>query len=108
MNRDEQGRFIPGESGNPHGRPPKEEAVTDILRATVDKQALVDKLIELAMAGDKAALTYCIDRLDGKPRETVHNIVENLPDVIEVDLSDVKTNTGDAAVVEEQEEIQDS
>jgi hypothetical protein len=90
----------PGESGNPKGRPPKEEAVTDILRNTVDKQALVNKLIELALNGDKTALTYCIDRLDGKPRETVHQMIENLPEVVEVDLTD-HADPGDAPVVEE-------
>lgn len=100
MSRDEKGRFIPGESGNPQGRPPKEQAVTDILRNTVDKQALVDKLLELAMQGDKQALLYAIDRLDGRPRETVHNLIENLPEVVEIDLTD-KADTGDVAVVEE-------
>ena len=88
MERDENGRFGKGNHIGANGRPPKDEAVTDILRNTVNKQDLVDKLIEIANKGDLAALKYAIDRLDGKPRETVHNINENLPEVVEIDLRD--------------------
>jgi hypothetical protein len=106
--RDENGRFVPGWHGGP-GRPPKEESVTDLLRATVSKQDLVNKLVEIALEkGDKQTLMYCIDRLDGKPKETVHNLIGSLPDVVEIDLSGTKTDTGDVAVVEEREEIPDS
>ena len=97
--RDEKGRFVPGESGNPHGRPPKEQSVTDLLDKTVDKQELVNKLIEIALEkGDMNALKYAIDRLDGKPRETVHQMIENLPEVIEIDLT---ADTGNGSAVEE-------
>lgn len=72
----------PGESGNPNGRPKKGQAVTDILRETVDKQSLVEKLLELAQEGDLAALKYCIDRLDGKPVETVNQTVRNVPEYV--------------------------
>ena len=78
----------PGQSGNPAGRPPKEQCVTDVLRETVDIQDLVNALIEIAIEKkDTVALKYAIDRLDGKPRETVHNINENLPEVVEIDLT---------------------
>lgn len=70
---------------NKKGRPKKGQAVTDLLRETVDKQELVDKLIELAMKGDIQALKYAVDRMDGKPTETVHNLLQNLPDVLEID-----------------------
>jgi hypothetical protein len=101
MSRNEKGQFVPGESGNPQGRPPKEESITDLLRATVSKQELVNKLLEIALQkGDKQALMYCIDRLDGKPRETVHQMIENLPEVVEIDLTD-QADTGDASAVEE-------
>ncbi len=78
----------PGQSGNPAGRPPKDEALTDVLRGLVDKEDIAKKLIEVANKGDVGALKYVYDRLDGKPRETVHNINENLPEVVEIDLSD--------------------
>ncbi len=100
--RDEKGRFAKGKYKGGPGRPPKEQCVTDVLRNTVDVQTLVDKLIEIATEkGDIQALKYAIDRLDGKPRETVHNINETLPDVVEIDLSDDKADTGDAPAVEE-------
>ena len=94
---------------NRKGRPKKGESVTDLLRETVDKQALVDKLVEIAIEkGDIQALKYAIDRMDGKPTETVHNLMQQLPDVIEVDLTEHTTNIPDAPTVEIDESIQDS
>jgi len=102
----------PGQSGNPNGRPKKGEAVTDILRDTVDKQALVNKLVELAMEkGDFAALRYAIDRLDGKPIETINQTLRELPPMFEIDLTERdedNADTVDVAAMEEQQEIQDS
>ena len=99
--RDENGRFVKGWQGGP-GRPPKGEAVTDILRNTVDKQSLVNKLIELAMKGDKQALIYAIDRLDGKPRETIDQNVRNVPEY--VGFND-KDDSEDTDADREQEEV---
>lgn len=95
VDRDKNGRFIKGNHASP-GRPPKEECVTDLLRETVDKQALVNKLIELALNGDKAALTYCIDRLDGKPRETIDQTVRNVPEYVGfIDAGDTEDTYAD-------------
>ena len=94
---------------NRKGRPKKGESVTDLLRETVDKQALVDKLVEIAIEkGDIQALKYAIDRMDGKPTETVHNLMQSLPDVIEVDLTENPTDTGDAAAMESADTVQSS
>ena len=60
-----------GESGNPNGRPPKGEALTDILRSRLNKQDIADKLIQIGMEGDVSALKYIFDRLDGTPRQRV-------------------------------------
>jgi len=58
----EQGRFKPGVSGNPKGRPRK--AVTELNRALRKHGAeLADKLIALALDGDTTALKICIDRI---------------------------------------------
>ena len=80
--RDENGRFLPGYKGGP-GRPPKGEALTEILRSKLDKHAVAEKLIEMAMEkGDLAALKYIYDRVDGKPVETVNQTVREIPEFV--------------------------
>lgn len=37
-----KGRFRPGQSGNPSGRPPKSRALSDLLASTIGKTILVD------------------------------------------------------------------
>lgn len=84
MARDENGRFKPGQSGNPKGRPRKGQALTEILEKHARKrdvdfkgkrltrqEALSQKLWALALAGDVAAIRYIFDRIDGKPRQSV-------------------------------------
>ena len=61
----------PGQSGNPKGRPPKGDTMTEALKEKVDKEAVAEKLYAMAMEGDIAALKYIYDRVDGKPRESV-------------------------------------
>ena len=78
-------KWKPGQSGNPNGRPPKGQTLTDALREHIDKDEIAALLTELAKGGDIGALKYIYDRLDGKPTETVHNLMQNLPDVIEID-----------------------
>jgi hypothetical protein len=70
-NRDEQGRFKEGSSGNPNGRPKKGHAITDVIRQMMDekpeiKKALATKLFELALGGDLAAIRELMDRLEGR------------------------------------------
>jgi hypothetical protein len=72
----------PGESGNPDGRSPKGEALTDILRSKLDKEAVAEKLIQIAMEKeDLTALRYIFDRIDGKPKEK-HEVEGTMPTVI--------------------------
>ena len=65
---------------NKNGRPPKSEAITDILKDYLEetegkskkerKKILIEKIYELAIKnGDLAAIKYIIDRIDGKPKE---------------------------------------
>jgi hypothetical protein len=65
---------------NRKGRPKKGQALTDILNYKLDqkdgdgklqREAVAERLIGLALAGDIAAIRYVMDRVDGRPKETV-------------------------------------
>lgn len=60
------GRFRPGQSGNPTGKPlgtrhKATQAVLALLEG--ETEALTRKAVELALAGDTTALKLCLDRL---------------------------------------------
>jgi len=70
--RDRRGRFLKGASGNPLGRPPgiMNQATRDAaVLLGGEAGALTKKAIELALAGDIAALRLCIDRIIAPQRE---------------------------------------
>lgn len=81
--RDEQGRFIPGVSGNPDGRPPLTEEEKIVKKATKElvseyKEKLAEALplispvlIAKAMEGDMQAIKEVNDRVMGKAKETM-------------------------------------
>jgi formylmethanofuran dehydrogenase subunit B len=58
-------------SPNPAGRPKSGTALSDILRERVDAAKLADALLNVAYAGDVPAIKATLDRLEGRPRETV-------------------------------------
>lgn len=77
-NRDTTGKFVPGKSGNPNGRPKKEHSVTDAIRAVMDaqpdtKQKLADRVLTMALAGDIKAITLIWHYMDGMPTQRVES-----------------------------------
>jgi hypothetical protein len=65
---------------NRRGRPKKGQALTDILNYKLDqktetgklqREAVAEKLIDLALEGDMTTIRYVMDRVDGRPKETV-------------------------------------
>lgn len=91
--RNEDGTFAPGHKDMGAGRKPKEQSVTAILRrkgeTVIDPDTgqtrvdrLAEKLMVLAEGGDKAAIQYIIDRLDGKPKERVEQEGETVVKIV--------------------------
>ena len=69
--RQHSGRFQKGVSGNPAGRPRGSRNKTSLLAEALleqEAESLVRQLIDLAKAGDLAALRLCIERLVPKPK----------------------------------------
>lgn len=69
----EKGQWKPGQSGNPGGRPKRIGLVRDLLQP---RQAeLVKKAVDLALAGDVAALRLCMERLSPPLRASSEPVV---------------------------------
>jgi hypothetical protein len=80
----EQGRFRPGASGNPSGRPQgSRNRATLAVEALLDGEAekLTRKAIDMALAGDPTALRICMERIIPKRHE--RSVVIDLPEISE-------------------------
>ena len=84
-NRDDKGKFLPGESGNPDGRPKGALSLTAMLRKALEEivksgkgeektraQTLIDMIVEKALTGkDFSTIWNIINRLEGFPRQAI-------------------------------------
>ena len=68
-------RIKPGETLNPGGRP--KDTVSALLKEK-DRQAVADKLYQLALKGDMRAIQEYMDRTEGKVTDT-HKIEGEVP-----------------------------
>ena len=69
--------FRKGQSGNPSGRPKKDRELTAALERAVDKQALAERVVSLAMAGDSTLMKYIYDRIEGTPTQRIEFSIED-------------------------------
>src|SRR5882672_4236728 len=70
--RDAQGRFMPGQSGNPAGKAPGTRNRATLPRAALDGAegpAMARIVIDKALAGDVVTARFVIGRLEPKPRD---------------------------------------
>ncbi len=81
-NGQDRGRFPKGQSGNPSGRPPGARNRTTVAAEALlegEAEALTRKAIDLALAGDTAALRLCLDRV--VPQRRSRATVVDLPPI---------------------------
>lgn len=74
-NPNPKNQFIKGKSGNPDGRPPKGYSITETIKAMLGakpeiKQALSNKILEMALKGDITAMKTLWQYMDGMPKQT--------------------------------------
>jgi len=65
------GKWKPGVSGNPRGRPRRGESLSEALRDQVDARKLAKAVLEMAYSGSVPAVSLVFDRVEGRCSERV-------------------------------------
>ena len=97
--RDNAGRFRPGVSGNPNGRPRKKLPMTDALAEVLDEDAMKTLwavYVARAKSGDLQAMTLICGYLQGRPSQTIIHEGNTSSDMLEQfrDLMNAATALG--------------
>lgn len=81
---------------NRNGRPPKDLAISDLLRAEsleidpdtgkTKREALVKIIYDKALKGERWACEFIVDRTEGKPRYTIDYTEHTLEPIIGLDI----------------------
>src|SRR5215468_4219147 len=80
QDRESDGRFPKGQSGNPGGRPPGARGQATLAAEVLlegEAEALTRQAIELALEGDRTALKLCLERI--LPRRRSRALAFDLP-----------------------------
>jgi hypothetical protein len=105
--------WVKGQSGNPRGRPSRAYQAAYVAESLIGRKTvpLTNKLIELALLGDRVALRACLDRIVPARREppidldlpvvnTRANLIEALTVVADATGSGALTSAQSAALVQ--------
>jgi hypothetical protein len=96
----EDTQFKPGTSGNIKGRPPKKYHIGDWLERITSEEVAPGKdsttklewilrlIVRKAMSGEKFAIDFLADRMEGKPRQTIIQQVRQKDSIILVEEGD--------------------
>lgn len=107
--RDAAGHWLPGQSGNPSGRPlgcrNKASIAADAL-LDGEAEALTRRAIELAHAGDASALRLCVERIS--PKRKSRPIDLPMPEISTLEDVDAAVNVVFRALAEGQIEVDQS
>ncbi|HUQ94754.1 MAG TPA: DUF5681 domain-containing protein [Bryobacteraceae bacterium] len=66
--RTPDGKFVPGHTGNPNGRPGRGNSLAELLRLHLDKEAFARRLCKMAEGGDLEAARLILSYIEPLPK----------------------------------------